>query len=134
MTSSLRYAYSLLIYLLVLPVCGYFFWRSRKEPGYRQRLHQRFALQRVPQTAIGGIVVHAVSVGEVVAATPLIKMLQQRYPQLQLTISCTTPTAVERIEKTFGNSVYQCYLPLDTPGSVKRWLNKLQWQANALTI
>lgn len=129
MTSLLHYVYSLLIYLLVLPVCGYFFWRSRKEPGYRQRLHQRFALQRMPQTAVGGIVVHAVSVGEVVAATPLIKALQRRYPQLKLTISCTTPTAAERIVTTFGDSVYQCYLPLDTPGSVSRWLNKLQPQA-----
>ena len=129
MTLLLRCCYSLLMYLLLVPACGYFYWRSRKEPAYRQRMAERFAWQKVPEQAMGGLIVHAVSVGEVVAATPLIKALQQQYPTLRLTISCTTPTASERIRQSFADSVYQCYLPLDTPGNIKRWLNKLQPQA-----
>ena len=65
-----RFCYSLLIYLALLPVLLYLLLRSRKDPAYRKRLAERFAWQRVPQQAMGGLVVHAVSVGEVVAATP----------------------------------------------------------------
>ncbi|HEX5794007.1 MAG TPA: glycosyltransferase N-terminal domain-containing protein, partial [Rheinheimera sp.] len=124
-----RFCYNVLIYLAALPALLYLLWRSRKDLRYRQRLAERFAWQRVPERACGGIVVHAVSVGEVVAATPLIKALQQQYPQLTLTVSCTTPTGSERIVSSFADSVYHCYLPLDTPGAVKRFLTKLQPQA-----
>jgi 3-deoxy-D-manno-octulosonic-acid transferase len=124
-----RLCYNMLIYLITVPALLYLLWRSGKDRGYRQRLSERFALQSIPANARGGIVVHAVSVGEVVAAIPLIKALQLTYPKLRLTVSCTTPTASERIVKTFGSSIYHCYLPLDTPGAIARWLNKLQPQA-----
>ena len=124
-----RYCYNLLLYLAVLPVWLYLLLRSRKDPAYRQRLAERLAWQQVPQQAMGGIVVHAVSVGEVVAATPLIKALQRQYPDLTLTVTCTTPTGSARIVNTFGAGIYHCYLPLDTPGAVKRFLGKLQPQA-----
>lgn len=125
----IRFCYNVLIYLITAPAMLYLLWRSVKDRRYRQRLAERFALQSIPCSARGGIVVHAVSVGEVVAAIPLIKQLQLHYPDLCLTISCTTPTASHRILTTFGSSVYHCYLPLDTPGAVKRWLNKLQPQS-----
>ena len=117
------------MYLLLLPLLGYFIWRSRKDAAYRQRLSERLALQRVPVSACGGIIVHAVSVGEVVAATPLIKALQQQFPDITITVTCTTPTGSARIVSSFADSVYHCYLPLDTPGAVRRFLNKLQPQA-----
>ncbi len=124
-----RVCYNALMYLAVVPALLYLLWRSRKDRRYRQRLAERFAWQQVPAKAQGGIVVHAVSVGEVVAATPLIKALQRQYPQLTLTVTCTTPTGSERITGSFADNVYHCYLPLDTPGAVKRWLGKLQPQA-----
>ena len=124
-----RFCYSLLMYLATVPVLLYLCWRSRKDKRYRQRLAERLALQQVPEQARGGLVIHAVSVGEVVAATPLINALAQQYPDLMLTICCTTPTGSERIRQSFAGAMYHCYLPLDTPGAVKRFLNKLQPQA-----
>ena len=124
-----RISYSLLIYLAMLPTLLLLLWRSLKDKRYRWRMHERFALQPVPEQAMGGLVIHAVSVGEIVAATPLIKALQQQYPDLPLTITCTTPTGSERIRKSFADTVYHCYLPFDTPCAVERWLNKLQPQA-----
>lgn len=69
---------------------------------------------------------HAVSVGEVIAATPLIKQLQQQYPEKSITVTCTTPTGSATIANRFGNSVQHCYLPLDYPGAVRRFLTVLQ--------
>jgi len=116
--------YTLLIYLLRLPVLLFFLWRSRADAAYRQRFTERFAWQRVPDHAVGGIVVHAVSMGEVVAATPLIEKLLQQYPDLPLTVTCTTPTGSARIRATFGDRVQHCYLPFDTPGANRRFLAK----------
>lgn len=125
----IKLLYSTALLLLTPVLLLYFLLRSRKDPAYRKRFSERLALQRVPKQAVGGIVVHAVSVGEVVAATPLIKALQQQYPELTLTVTCTTPTGSSRIINSFGDSVHHCYLPLDTPGAVSRFLRKLQPQA-----
>lgn len=116
--------YTLLIYLLRVPMLLFFVWRSKADPAYRQRFAERFALQQVPATAVGGIVVHAVSMGEVVAATPLIEKLLRQYPDLPVTVTCTTPTGSARIQAAFGSRVHHCYLPFDTPGSNQRFLAK----------
>lgn len=124
-----RFLYSLLLYVLTLPLLGYLYWRSIKDPAYRQRLAERFAWQKIPQQMQGGLVVHAVSVGEVVAASPLIRKLQQRYPDLPVTVTCTTPTGSARIKAAFGDTVYHCYLPFDFPCASWRFLRKLQPKA-----
>jgi len=116
--------YTLLIYLLRLPMLLFFLWRSKADPAYRQRFAERFAWQQVPASAVGGIVVHAVSMGEVVAATPLIEKLLQQYPDLPLTVTCTTPTGSARVKAVFGERVQHCYLPFDTPGADRRFLAK----------
>lgn len=119
--------YQLLLYLSSPFILLYFFWRSRKDPAYRQRLAERFAFGlSALQLQKGGIVVHAVSVGEVIAATPLIQQLQQQYPHLPITVTCTTPTGSATIRSRFGQSVQHCYLPLDYPGAVRRFLAALQ--------
>lgn len=123
----IRLFYTLALYLLLPLLLLYFFWRSRKDPAYRQRLPERFAfgLRQLPLQA-GGIVVHAVSVGEVIAATPLIQQLRQAYPNTPITVTCTTPTGTATIYSRFADSVQHCYLPLDYPGAVQRFLAALQ--------
>ncbi|WP_306522970.1 lipid IV(A) 3-deoxy-D-manno-octulosonic acid transferase [Rheinheimera sp.] len=118
-------SYSLLLYLLRFPMLLLFIYRSKADSAYRQRFAERFCYQPIPSEAAGGIVVHAVSMGEVVAATPLIKQLLATYPDLPVTVTCTTPTGSARIKASFGDSVFHYYLPFDTPGSNHRLLKKL---------
>lgn len=125
----MRLLYTLALYLLTAPILAWFWWRGRRDVGYRQRWGERFALQRMPAQAVGGLVVHAVSVGEVVAATPLIRALLAAYPELPITVTCTTPTGSARIAAAFGTQVHHCYLPLDLPGATRRFLQKLQPRA-----
>lgn len=70
-----------------------------------------------------GILIHAVSVGEVVAAIPLIKALQKQYPLLPLTITTITPTGSQRVQQTFGDSVAHIYLPYDLSFAINSLLN-----------
>lgn len=78
--------------------------------------------------------VHTVSVGEFNAAKPLLKNLLQAYPQLPLTLTCTTPTASAAIVKfqheqqQQGRQLTHCYMPFDYPLLMRRWLKRLQPQ------
>lgn len=120
-----RTLYTLLLYLS-LPVIAVRLWlRSRKAPAYAKRIGERFAVT-LPDLKPGGIWLHAVSVGESIAAAPVVKALQQQYPDLPITVTCMTPTGSERIQSLFGDSVQHCYLPYDLPLASKRFLKRLQ--------
>ncbi|MNN07306.1 3-deoxy-D-manno-octulosonic acid transferase [compost metagenome] len=76
----------------------------------------------------GGIWVHAVSVGESIAAAPMIRALLQAYPQLPITVTCMTPTGSERVRAMFADEprIQHCYLPYDLPWAAGRFLDHLQ--------
>ncbi len=110
-----RTLYTLLFHLGLPLILLRLFWRGRRAPAYRQRIGERFALG-LPALRPGGIWVHAVSVGESIAAAPMIRQLMARHPQLPITVTCMTPTGSERIRALFGDSVQHCYLPTTCPG------------------
>lgn len=100
-------------------------WLGRRVPAFRARWAERRGQPGLPATARGGIVVHAASMGEVGAAAPLVRALQAAQPGLPLVLTCTTPTASERIRELFGDAVHHCYLPFDTPGAVRCFFDAL---------
>ncbi|PZW65650.1 3-deoxy-D-manno-octulosonic-acid transferase [Pseudomonas sp. URMO17WK12:I1] len=124
-----RHLYSLLFHFC-LPLIGLrLAWRAWRAPAYAKRIGERFAL--LPPLRPGGIWVHAVSVGESIAAAPLVRELLARYPDMPITLTCMTPTGSERIralfpETQFAGRVQHCYLPYDLPWAAARFLNKAQ--------
>lgn len=122
-----RFLYSVL-FLLALPlILARLLWRGRRAPSYRRRIAERLAL-RLPRPAGAGIWLHAVSVGESIAAAPLIRALQERYPGVPITVTCMTPTGSERIRALFGDGVRHCYLPYDLPCLARRFLDGVRPQ------
>jgi 3-deoxy-D-manno-octulosonic-acid transferase len=122
-----RTLYSALFYL-GLPLVAIRLWlRARKAPAYARRIGERFSW-RLPAMEPGGIWVHAVSVGESIAAAPMIRALLQRYPQLPITVTCMTPTGSERIQALFADEprIQHCYLPYDLPCAAKRFLDRVR--------
>ncbi|SDV47805.1 lipid IV(A) 3-deoxy-D-manno-octulosonic acid transferase [Chitinasiproducens palmae] len=100
-------------------------WRSRREPGYRYHVAERFGridLRRDARRAL--IWVHAVSVGETRAAEPLVRALLAAHPECDLLLTHMTPSGRATGEALFGDAVLRCYLPYDTPGAVGRFLVK----------
>ena len=66
-----------LIFILCMPlVLLRLLFRARKAPAYARRWHERFAVGGDLRS--GGIWIHAVSVGEAIAAAPLLRQLMQR--------------------------------------------------------
>jgi len=120
-----RVSYTLLYYLLLPVVFARLLWRARKAPLYRKRWGERLGFFKAPEQT-GGLWLHSVSVGETIAAAPLIKQIQQCYPDLPITITTMTPTGSERVRALFGDSVFHVYVPYDTPSAVRRFLKKVR--------
>lgn len=119
----LRFIYTLLSYVLQ-PIIFLLIWkRGAKLPEYRHRLPERYGFYRgIVKPKAKGIVVHAASVGEVIAATPLVKMIQTHYPDVPITMTTVTPTGSARVKAAFGETVSHFYLPYDLPDGIKRFL------------
>jgi len=121
--SIYRFLYSIALYCLTPLIILRLLMRSRKNPAYRQRMAERFgffpALTNTPR-----ICLHAVSVGETIAAKPLITGLLAAYPDHQLLVTTTTPTGSDTVKRLFADRVEHVYLPYDTSGSIKRFLAK----------
>jgi 3-deoxy-D-manno-octulosonic-acid transferase len=124
-----RVLYNLVFYLAVPVILLRLLLRSIKAPLYRQRWGERFAFINVPDSGelkAGCIWVHAVSVGETIAAVPLIKELQISYPCRLIVVTTSTPTGSDRVQQLLGDSVFHVYTPYDLPGSIKRFLARVQ--------
>ena len=119
----LRRLYTLLSYIIQPLLLLVMWYRGRTLPEYRQRLSERYGFySKIAPPKANGIVIHAASVGEVIAATPLIKAIQTQYPELAITVTTVTPTGSERVKSAFGNSLSHVYLPYDLPDAVNRFL------------
>ncbi len=112
----MRFAYRLLVYLLLLPYFAYWFGRALVNRSYRAKLGQRLGVGY--PTLERSIWVHAVSVGEVVAAAPLVRALKRRYPERPLMVTTVTPTGAARVQALFGEQVVHAYIPFEVPFAV----------------
>lgn len=120
-----RLLYTLFFYAIVPLVLLRLCYRALKAPAYRHRIGERFGFFRRPNVD-GCIWVHAVSVGEAIAAAPLIRRLLQQYPDIPLVVTTMTPTGSERVRALFGDSVFHVYAPYDLPDAVARFLNRVR--------
>jgi len=120
----MRFIYSLVLMLLSPFVLLRLWRRGGQVPAYRQRWSERFAFI----AAIQGrpIWVHAVSVGETLAAVPLIKHLLSTHPDTPVLVTTTTPTGSEQVKRLFGDQVLHIYMPYDMNGVIKRFLKHVQ--------
>jgi 3-deoxy-D-manno-octulosonic-acid transferase len=120
----LRYIYNVLIYLAMPFLFLRLLWRSRRAPDYRKRWAERVGF--CPYQLSECIWVHAVSVGETIAAIPLIKALKKQYPDIPLLVTNMTPTGAARVKAALGDSVLQAYIPYDFPDAVDRFLDRVK--------
>lgn len=118
----MRRAYTVILYLLTPVILLRLLWRGLYAPGYRHRWSERFAVFEAPPLE-DPIWVHAVSVGEVNAAVPLVRALQHSHPATPIVLTTVTPTGSEQVSQVFGNEVFHVYAPYDLPGTVARFLD-----------
>ena len=119
-----RFLYTVLLTLLLPFALLRLYMRGFRDPRYRQRWPERLGL--IPAATGRTIWLHAVSVGEVRAAIPLINALLVSEPDCRLHITTTTPTGAETVEQLLGARVSHSYFPYDLPWPVRYTLKQLQ--------
>ena len=117
-------AYAAALRLLVPAMLVRYWWRGRKEPGYRVAMRERLGFG--PSQAPGAVWVHAVSLGETRAASALIDALRARLPGMRLLLTHGTATGRDAGRLLMREGDAQAWLPLDTPGAVRRFLARRQ--------
>lgn len=124
------YSFALII---ISPLIVFYLYilRGKKNQGYRAHFKERFGFvsKSLFTVKTKPLVFHCASVGEVLAATPLIKALQKAHPNLNILITCNTPTGREQILSQFKNTVACSYLPIDFPFATARFLKRIKPQA-----
>lgn len=116
-----RVLYSAILYAGFPLVLLKLWWRGRREPGYRRHVAERFGEYKfTPERAV--LWLHAVSVGEVRAAAPLVRALREEFAGCDVLLTCSTAAGREAVKQMYGESVLTAWLPYDYPGSVRRFV------------
>ncbi len=110
------------IFILILPfILSRLVFKSFREPLYRTSFKERFGFFKGKDSTRDCIWIHAVSVGEAVAAYPLINNLVKR--NFECIVTSTTPAGKERVQQLLGNRVQTAFVPLDFRGAIKRFIS-----------
>lgn len=119
----MRHLYTLLLYLISPFILLRLYWKGRKLNTYRQRLRERFSIGPIVSPPVD-VWLHAVSLGEVVAATPLIERFLEK--NMRVLVTTMTPTGSEQVARRFGARVSHQYIPYDYPYALRRFFKKIQ--------
>jgi len=122
-----RFLYNFLVYLLLIPFAFYWLIKGVGNRSYLDRLPQRFGFS-FPKLD-NSIWIHAVSVGEVQAAVPLIRALIERFPGQQLLVTTVTPTGAARVTALFGDTVEHCFIPFEFPNAIRNFFSSIRPRA-----
>lgn len=118
----LRRLYTGLLYLALPYIVLRLGLRGLQNRGYWARWRERFGFVEPTPTDVW---VHAVSVGEVQAAAPLIETLLPA----DVLVTTMTPTGSDQVRRLFPQGVRHSYAPYDFPGAVRRFLTRTRPRA-----
>ena len=120
--------YPLYTMLLAAAVAGYapVALTRRVVRGVPLNVRERLGLRRHerPGTPVGWI--HAVSVGEAIAAAPLVEGVRRSWPALPLVVSTVTETGARLVRERFAGLARHRYFPLDFPGVARRVIASIE--------
>ena len=123
---TIRVVYTVVLYCAMPFLLVRLLWRGLRNAAYWRRIGERFGLGARIGSTRGCVWIHAVSAGEVQAAVPIVKALRSRHPDETLVVTSTTPTGADGVSKAFGNGVVHRYFPFDLPGSMTRFLDRIE--------
>jgi 3-deoxy-D-manno-octulosonic-acid transferase len=120
----IRAVYSFLMMLMAPAAFAVVLLRGFRDRAYWEHPGERFGWGR--RLAVPSLWLHAVSMGEVAAAVELVRALRARHPGIPFVLTTSTPTGRARAKALFGNDIDIRFLPYDTPGSVRRFLDRIR--------
>lgn len=117
----MRVLYNILAYIGMPILFFRLWWRSRDMPVRWERWQERCGYSPVLKECIW---IHAVSLGETLAALPLIKKIVAHYPETPILVTNMTLTGSDQVKKQLGDKVINAYVPFDAPCFVRRFFQR----------
>jgi 3-deoxy-D-manno-octulosonic-acid transferase len=119
--------YTMVSALLFVAAAPFFIWKGRATGKYLRTFQARMGRGVVgSRPSVDSIWVHAVSVGEVLAAKPLVERLKARFPATPVFVSTTTMTGNAIAQKALAGADGLFYAPFDWPRPVRRTLARVR--------
>ncbi|MBI5212619.1 MAG: 3-deoxy-D-manno-octulosonic acid transferase [Nitrospirae bacterium] len=122
-------AYSFL-YILALIFLFPFEHLKRPKELRKRWIRERFGLYKTSlqhsNTPFHPVWIHAVSVGEVIAAAPLINKIRDRHPSAEVIVSTVTDTGQKVAKERLGNAARIIYVPFDLPFAIRNALLRIK--------
>ncbi|MBW2636616.1 MAG: hypothetical protein JRC86_03665 [Deltaproteobacteria bacterium] len=121
------FSYNILLAFAALLLAPYYGAKIVLTGKYRKSIGPKFGIAAAGD--VGGmkgtprIWVHAVSVGEVTAAAPIVAALREHFPLASIVLSTSTETGQEMARKTIDGATAFIYFPLDIPFVIRKVLN-----------
>ncbi len=124
----MRFIYSLFLAIVFVALLPYFACQAVFKRKYLSNFRERIGLlpDELKSDSRPAIWLHAVSVGEALAAKPLITALRARFPQHRLIVSTTTATGQSVARSRISEADGFCYFPFDWGFSVRRALDAIK--------
>ena len=126
----IRFGYVVFAYLMLPLILLHLLYKSLGDSNYLKRINERFGFNGNPLN-VKTIWIHAVSYGEVKAASSLVYQLIKQYPEKAILLTTYTPTGSALIQELFGDTVHHVYLPYDVNGAVIRFF---KWAKPEISI
>ncbi len=122
------------IFCLFLPLYFFrLFWKGLYNKEYLFRWSERLGISKnSPLKGKSLIWIHAVSIGEVNASMPLIRSLTEKYSDIEILVTTSTPTGSKLLIERLGNKVKHQYMPVDIPIFINFFLEK--WKPKILIL
>ncbi len=121
----IRFVYTLL-FSFISPFLLYSLYKKKEgKPAFGSRWKEHFGITPPLKNSQAPIWIHAVSVGEVIAATLIINALKELYPKQPILVTTTTSTGAAQIEK-LGALVEHRYMPIDFCFAVRGFLKAVK--------
>jgi 3-deoxy-D-manno-octulosonic-acid transferase len=117
--------YSLLIPCVACCAFLVLLWRGFKDRAYWRGLAERWG-GGARRDGSSCMWLHAVSLGEMSAAAPLVRALHARHKGLPVVLTSATPAGRMRAESLFGSFADVRYLPYDTAGATRRFIGNVK--------
>lgn len=116
----MHFIYNILTVVIVMLAIPVFIVRLIREKGFGQRLRQSFGF--LPRADMEPVMqkkciwLHAASVGEIVAASPVIKEIRRQFPGKPILVSVVTATGYAMAKRIITDADSIIFFPLDLPG------------------
>ncbi len=121
-----RFLYNCLLILATPVVIGVLLAKPRCRPGFLQRMGWGTHPSDAVRSSQSLIWIHAVSLGEVVAVSPLVKALHTRHPEFRYIVTTVTETGREAVQQRLSGIAEHRYAPLDFSWAVTRMIRRVR--------